>query len=265
MHRTFSDPRLMLTAIRFIGENQPVDKKTLFSHLLEFTDPDKDGSSLGRSGATKDVLYNLEKVLPLVEADGHGCYSLSATIPGEFGALYSGRQIYDALQSGDHDLAFQRLQTDCLVFYPEMRSLVLYIWKKRQGKSDDLKDVFIGKTVFGVTFNTFTFPATLRFAHMLGLIERDPHQKGVYRAPKLNLPLFAQLVVEEYASGAWPDPSVALASFAEHFFLKYGLKKPQFLESLDAMRLLLPGLIIPGSYNTIAIDLDRARRLNLYE
>jgi len=256
----------MLIAIEFIGDHEPIDRETLFSHLRQHTDPDKDDQvKADRSGATTNVLTNIEKCMPLVVSDDRYRYSLSDTIAGEYTSLYSGRQIYDALNRDDRDLATQELQTDCLIFYPEMRSIVLFLWRRRQGKRSDLDDAFLGKTVFDVTFNSFTLPATLRFAYLLGLVVRDPVQKGIYRVPRLLPLLLAQLVVEEYAAGTWSDPYVSLDVMSEHFFLKYGMKRPQFLRELESLRLLIPGLIVPGSYHTIALDLDLARRLKLYE
>ena len=48
------------------------------------------------------------------------------------------------------------------------------------------------------------------------------------------------------------------------FDLKYEMGYDDFDKSFSAVRLLMPQLIVTGSYGKYSMDMDVARRLNLY-
>ncbi len=261
MRRLVANPRQMLIAIEFIGKNGPVSKEKLFDNLIHYTNPDQDGRVKGRAGATNDVLYYIQEILCFVEGDNNALILTSSIqIPGI--NIYSGKDIYAAKIRGDLQIAYIMLQTNNLFFSPEIRDLLAFIFKKGKARLADIGTVYLKKQVYGHTFNQATIDFALKTLLQLGLIDQ---QDSYYSLSYIHPLLFAQLLLEDYQENLNPvDETVSTKDMKDLFDLKYSISYEDFDKNFSNVKLLLPGLIITGSYGKYAMDMDIAKGLNLY-
>jgi hypothetical protein len=98
----------------------------------------------------------------------------------------------------------------------------------------------------------------------MGIIENVDER---LRLKEMNIPLFSQLLIEEYVRiyKNSSDGIVPVKELKDILNLKYNLLYSIFDQFFSDMITSIPGLVIPGSYSKISIDLEVARRLNLYE
>jgi len=251
----------MLIAIEFIGKNGPVAKQKLFDHLVNFTNPNKDAQVKARDGATTDVLYYIREILGFVEGKDTALI-LTSSIENPGINLYSGKDLYATKIRGDLQMAYTMLQTNNLYFSPEIRDMLAFIFKKRKARRAEVGTEYLQKQVYGCTFNQATIDFALQTLVNLGLIEL----KDRYYLPTCIHPLmFAQLLLEEYQANANPDDgTVSSGDMREIFDMKYSLGYQDFDNNFSAVRVLLPKLIVTGSYEKYTMDMDFARRLNLH-
>ncbi|KUK70885.1 MAG: Uncharacterized protein XE11_1476 [Methanomicrobiales archaeon 53_19] len=251
----------MLIAIEFIGKNGPVAKQKLFDHLVNFTNPDKDAQVKSRGGATNDVLYYIREILRFVEGDDTALV-LTSSVHTTGINLYSGKDLYAVKLRGDLQMAYTMLQTNNLHFSPEIRDMLAFISKKRRARRADVGTEYLKKRVYGHTFNQATIDFALKTLLLLGLIElKDNYYSIKYIHPLM----FAQILLEEYQEHENPvDGTVSSDEMRDLFDLKYEMGYDDFDKSFSAVRLLMPQLIVTGSYGKYSMDMDVARRLNLY-
>ncbi|WP_440955295.1 hypothetical protein ACSAZK_17495 [Methanosarcina sp. Mfa9] len=260
MRREFSDPNKMLIALEYIGKKETTTKE-LYEYLKTFTNPDKDETFKSRAGATNDVLFNIKDVLFLVEEKQHKL-SLSHSIPDEFGFLFSGKQIFADLLANDKEGAFKKLQMNCLFMYPEMRSLISFIYKKNDASKSEIGNHHLKKCFFEHTFNLFTIDAELKQAKLLNLVDSID---GKYKVNSLKTPIFAQLLIEEYVAHRESDNTVSMNELKDLLDLKYGMTYQDFDNHFSSLSLLIPDLFIFGTYGKFQINLEFARKVKLYE
>ncbi len=251
----------MLVAIEFVGKNGPIAKQKLFDHLVNFTNPDMDAQVKSRDGATNDVFYYIREILGFVEGEDTALI-LTSSIQNPGVNLYSGKDLYAAKIRGDLQLVYTMLQTNNLHFSPEIRDMLTFIFKKGKARRAEVGTEYLKKRVYGHTFNQATIDFALQTLLRLGLIElRD----GYYSPTCVHPLMFAQLLLEEYQTNANPvDGTVSSGDMREIFDLKHAMSYEEFDNNFATVRLLLPELIVTGSYGKYSMDMDIAQRLNLY-
>jgi len=251
----------MLIAIEFIGKNGPVAKQRLFDHLVNFTNPDRDAQVKSRDGATNDVLYYIREILRFVEGEDTALI-LTSSIHSPGINLYSGKDLYAVKVRGDLQMAYTMLQTNNLYFSPEIRDMLAFIFKKGKARRAEVGTAYLKKRVYGHTFNQATIDFALQTLLRLGLIEL---QDNYYSLAYIHPLLFAQILLEEYQEYVNPvDGTVSSDEMRDLFDLKYAIGYEDFDNNFSAVRLLLPQLIVTGSYGKYSMDMDVARRLNLH-
>jgi len=251
----------MLIAIEFIGKNGPVTKQKLFDHLVDFTNPDMDTQVKSRDGATNDVLYYIREILGFVEGEDTALI-LTSSIQCPGINLYSGKDLYAAKIRGDLQMAYAMLQTNNLYFSPEIRDMLAFIFKKGRARRAEIGTEYLKKRVYGHIFNQATIDFALQTLLRLGLIEL---QDNYYSLTHIHPLLFAQLLVEEYQASVNPvDGTVSSGDMRDLFDLKYAISYEEFDSNFSTARLLLPELIVTGSYGKYSMDMDIAQGLNLY-
>lgn len=251
----------MLIAIEFIGKNGPVAKQKLFDHLVDFTNPDMDAQVKSRDGATNDVLYYIREVLGFVEGEDTALI-LTSSIQSPGINLYSGKDLYAVKVKGDLQMAYTMLQTNNLYFSPEIRDMLAFIFKKGRARRAEIGIEYLKKRVYGHTFNQATIDFALQTLLRLGLVEL---QDNYYALRSIHPLLFAQLLLEEYQANVNPvDGTVSSGDIRDLFDLKYAVSYEEFDNNFSTVRLLLPNLILTGSYGKYSMDMDIAKRLNLY-
>ena len=261
MRRLTANPRQMLIAIEFIGKNGPVTKQKLFDHLVSFTNPDMDAQVKSRDGATNDVLYYIREILGFVEGEDTALILTSSIKSPEIN-LYSGKDLYAVKVRGDLQMAYTMLQTNNLYFSPEIRDMLAFIFKKGRARRAEIGTEYLKKRVYEHTFNQATIDFALQTLLRLGLIEL---QDNYYSLTCIHPLLFAQFLVEEYQANAnLADGTVSSDDMRDLFDLKYAISYEEFDNNFSTVRLLLPELIVTGSYGKYSMDMDIAQRLNLY-
>lgn len=251
----------MLIAIEFIGKNGPVAKQKLFDYLVNFTNPDMDAQVKSRDGATNDVLYYIREILGFVEGEDTGLI-LTSLIQSPGINLYSGKDLYAVKVRGDLQMAYTMLQTNNLYFSPEIRDMLAFIFKKGRARRAEIGTEYLKKRVYGHTFNQATIDFALQTLLRLGLIKL---QDNYYSLTCIHPLLFAQILLEEYQANANPvDGTVSSGDMRDLFDLKYAVSYEEFDNNFSEVRLLLPELIVTGSYGKYSMDMDIAQRLNLY-
>lgn len=251
----------MLIAIEFIGKNGPVPKQKLFDHLINFTDPDKDAQYKSRDGATNDVLYYIREILGFVEGEDTTLI-LTSSIRNPGINLYSGKDLYAVKIRGDLQMAYTMLQTNNLFFSPEIRDILAFIFKKGKARRSEVGTEYLKKQVYGHTFNQATIDFALQTLLRLGLIEL---QDNYYSLTHIHPLLFTQILLEEYQENVnLADRMVSSDEMRDLFDLKYAIGYEDFDNNFSEVRLLLPQLIVTGSYEKYSMDMDVARRLNLH-
>lgn len=261
VRRLSANPKQMIVAIEFIGKNGPVSKEKLFDHLVHYTNPDQDSRVKGRAGATNDVLYYIREILCFVEGDNNAL-TLTSSIQISGVNLYSGKDIYAAKIRGDLQMAYIMLQTNNLYFSPEIRDLLAFIFRKSKVRRTEIGNEYLGRERYGHTFNQATIDFALKTLFNLGLIEL---QDNYYSLAYIHPLLFAQILLEEYQVNINPvDKTVSSGEMKDLFDLKYAIGYEDFEKNFYSVRLLLPELILTGSSGKYAMDMDIAKRLNLY-
>lgn len=251
----------MLIAIEFIGKNGPIAKQKLFDHLVDFTNPDMDAQVKSRDGATNDVLYYIREILGFVEGEDTALI-LTSSIQSPGINLYSGKDLYAVKVRGDLQMAYTMLQTNNLYFSPEIRDMLAFIFKRGRARRAEIGTEYLKKRVYEHTFNQATIDFALQTLLRLGLVEL---QDNYYSLTCIHPLLFAQLLLEEYQANANPaDGTVSSGDMRDLFDLKYAVSYEEFDNNFSAVRLLLPELIVTGSYGKYSMDMDIAQRLNLY-
>jgi len=270
VRRAISDPFYLLQGIIFIGEHNNVSKNELFSYLSQFTDKEKKEIKKSISGITDDVLFNL-KTLQFVIDDSQKI-SLTSTTTNPYINLYSGKQVYQYYKNQDKQESWQMIQTNSLFFSPEIRALATFILKKTNLVADwEIGSHFMGKTVFGHKFNSFTLPTALSQLEKLEIIKKNKSEdRGIaetrYSLLNLHTLIFCQLLVEEFNNLKQIDDTVSYAQIKEHFALKFNIVYSDFDEKFSIVRTtLIPNLITTGSYEKFSLKLDIAKELKLYE
>jgi len=261
LRRLTANPRQMLIAIEFIGKNGPVAKQILFDHLVNFTNPDMDAQVKSRDGATNDVLYYIREILGFVEGEDTALI-LTSSIQNPGINLYSGKDLYAAKVRDDLQMVYTMLQTNSLYFSPEIRDMLAFIFKKRKARRAEVGTEYLKKQVYGHTFNQATIDFALQTLLRLELIEL---QENCYSLTYIHPLLFAQLLVEEYQANVNPvDGTVSSSDMRDLFDLKYAVSYEVFDNNFSTVRLLLPELIVTGSYGKYSMNMDIAQRLNFY-
>jgi len=272
VRRAISDPFYLLQGIIFIGDHNEVSKNELFAHLSQFTDKEKKEikKSKSDSGITDDVLFNL-KILQFATDDSQKI-SLTSLTTNPYINLFSGTQVYQYYKNQDKQESWQMIQTNSLFFSPEIRALATFVLKKMNSVADwEIGSHFMGKTVFGHKFNSFTLPTALSQLEKLEIIKKNKTgDKAIaetrYSLLNLHTLIFCQLLIEEFNNLKQVDDSVSYSLIKEHFALKFNIAYSDFEEKFSIVRsTLIPNLITTGSYEKFSLRLDIARELNLYE
>ena len=217
-------------------------------------------SNLGM-GQQLTFLYYIREILGFVEGEDTAL-TLTPSIQNPEINLYSGKDLYAAKAKGDLQLAYTMLQTNNLHFSPEIRDMLAFIFKKGKARRAEVGTEYLKKRVYGHTFNQATIDFALQTLLRLGLIEL---QDNYYSLTCIHQLLFAQFLVEEYQANANPaDGTVSSSDMRDLFDLKYAISYEKFDNNFSTVRLLLPELIVTGSYGKYSMDMDIAQRLNLY-
>lgn len=220
----------------------------------------KEPDSKSKTGSSNDVIFNLNE-LRLAENDNE---NLVLTSSGDklYVRLYSGKDIYQSYIKKDSGAAMRMLQTNSLYYSPEIREVVTYIFRKRGATRSEIGFEFVKKPVFDHNFNQFTIDTSISELERLELIKKE--EDGIYVIQHLHDLAFAQILTEEFIAGANTDHTVSEHQIKDIFDLKYGITFPEFDEFFSRLRkVLIPELIIPGSYGKFSIALDVAKEVRL--
>jgi predicted transcriptional regulator len=154
------------------------------------------------------------------------------------------------------------LQTNAFYYSPEIRDIVIYIFKKKRAKITEIGNEFINKVIHGQKMNSFIISTILSELERIEVIKK--REDGNYEVTKLPDLIFAQILTTEICHLSPKELSVSEYEIKDIMELKYGISFSDFENYFNRLRRLsIPNLIIPGSYGNISINKNVAKEVNL--